>query len=62
MVEQNPVIPNINSGAKHYIIYITSENCIYYIIYCTRISKTCGNVTCITSLTWAENRSDMDCE
>ena len=36
-VEQNPVIPNINSSAKHYIIYITSANCIYYIIYCTQI-------------------------
>ena len=36
-VEQNPVIPNINSGAKHYIIYIMSANCIYYIIYGTHI-------------------------
>ena len=36
-VKQNPVIPNINSGATHYIIYITSANCIYYIISCTRI-------------------------
>ena len=24
--------PNINSGAKPYIIYIMSENCIYYTI------------------------------
>ena len=27
MVKQNPVIPNRNSGAKHYIIYIMSANC-----------------------------------
>ena len=64
LVEQNPVIPNINSGAKTilYIYYYECTNCIYYIIYCTHIRKTCGSVKCITSLTWAENRSDMDCE
>ena len=33
LVKQNPVIPNRNSGAKHYTIYIMSENCIYYIIH-----------------------------
>ena len=32
-VKQNPVIPNRNSGAKPCIIYIMSENCIYYIIH-----------------------------
>ena len=37
LVEQNPVIPNINSSAKRYITYIMSANCIYYIIYCTHI-------------------------
>ena len=31
-VKQNPVIPNRNSGAKQYNIYIMSDNCIYYII------------------------------
>ena len=36
-VEQNPVIPNINSSATHYSIYITSANYIYYIIYCIQI-------------------------
>ena len=37
LVEQNPVIPNINGGAKHYITYIMSANCIHSIIYCTHI-------------------------
>ena len=32
-VKQNPVIPNRNSGAKHYTIYIMSANCIYYIVH-----------------------------
>ena len=32
-VKQNPVIPNRNSGAKQYNIYIMSDNCIYHIIY-----------------------------
>ena len=32
-VKQNPVIPNRNSGAKQYNIYIMSDNCIYYIIH-----------------------------
>ena len=32
-VKQNPVIPNRNSSAKHYIIYIMSANCIYYIVH-----------------------------
>ena len=68
-VEQNPVIPNINSGAT-IILYtlLVHKNCIYYIIYCTHIWKkymceicVWKNV-CITGLTWAENRSDMDCE
>ena len=33
LVEQNAVIPNINSGAKRYITYIMSENCVYYIVH-----------------------------
>ena len=62
-VEQNPVIPNINSGAKHYSIHITSANYIYYITYIVYEFETYArNATCITGLTWAENRSDMDCE
>ena len=50
------------SGATHYIIYVIITKCNYYYIYCTRIRNKCGNVTCVTGLTWAENRSDMDCE
>ena len=34
-VEQNPVIPNINSGATHYIIYSISAKLylLYYLLY-----------------------------
>ena len=60
LVKQNSVIQNRNSGAKQYNIYIMSDNCIYYIIHVSE--KACKNVTCITGLIWAENRSDMDCE
>ena len=59
-VKQTPVILNRNSGAKQFNIYIMSDNCIYYIIHI--FEKACKNVTCITGLIWAENRSDMDCE
>ena len=34
---------------------------LYYYLLSIRL-KTCQSVTCITGLTWAENRSDMDCE
>ena len=34
LVEQNPVIPNINSGANIILhIYYECINCIYYILY-----------------------------
>ena len=36
LVEQNPVIPNINSGAKHYTIYIMSAK-IVFVIYIVHI-------------------------
>ena len=37
-----------------------SANCIYYIEHV--FEKACEMITCNTGLTWAENRSDMDCE
>ena len=69
IVEQNPVIPKINSGATYYTIY--SNTCkivfillfiiyIYYILYTYLKNITKCNVYYRPDM--AENRSDMDCE
>ena len=49
-----------NNGAKHNAIYILWVQIVFVILY-TYLKKHDKN-TCITGLTWAENRSDMDCE
>ena len=60
LVEQNPVIPNINSGAN-IILYTLSVHKLY-LLYILHIFEKHMYETCITGLTWAENRSEMDCE
>ena len=40
-----------------------SEQIVFMKLYIEHIfEKHVKSVTCITGLTWAENRSDMDCE
>ena len=60
LVKQNPVIPNINSGAN--IILYTLGVHKLYLLYIVYVFEKYTYETCITGLTWAENRSDMDCE
>ena len=56
------MIPNINSGAN-IIIYYQSEQIVFMNLYIVHILENhVKSITCTTGLTWAENRSDMECE
>ena len=61
-VKQNPVIPKFSNGATTTEMIFTCEQLYLYSCICRNVEKIIMYKNCITGLTWAENRSDMDCE